>query len=185
MVSNSQPNTSTPEYPERENCSSSHVLKQKNNYRPSVPIYIYRQLVKDLEVTKAELETLQSENNKLAAQNQQLKAEVTKIVTSAQNLSAILHDQVKNQPPLPLRRGELKVKSSTPAINSKALDQNSRSQTAPVRLVWEHNQSHLPKTLEPNSRLNVFWLVVAVIFMVVTCSVGSFFVAKSFLKHND
>ena len=173
MISNPQRNIPTPKYSDREKWSSSRVFEQKNSHLPSVPIHLYRQIVEDLEASKAELETLKSQNKKLVAQNQQLKKEVTKIVASTQNLQEILQQEVK---------------SNTPRINSGTLEQNSGRKSSPLGrhiLELDYKQPYSVKKSDKSSRINVSWLIIAIIFISLTFSLGSFFVAKSLLNNNN
>lgn len=173
MISNPQRYTPTPKYSEVEKSSSSRVFEQKKSHLPSVPIYIYRQIAEDLATTKAELETLKSQNKKLIAQNQQLKKEVTKIVASTHNLQEILQQEVKSNTP--------RINSGTPEHNS---GRNSSSISKQI-LELEYNQPYSVKKLNKKARIDVFWLIIAIIVISLTFSVGSFFVAKLLLNNNN
>ena len=173
MISNPQRNIPTPKRSDAEKWFSSRVFEPKNSHLPSVPIYLYRQIAEDLAASKAELENLKSQNKKLVARNQQLKKEVTKIVASAQNVQEILQQEIK---------------SNTSKMNSGTPEHNSGRKTSPLArhiLELEYKQPHSLKTSNKSSRIHVSWLIIAIIFISLTFSVGSFFVAKSLLNNND
>ena len=203
MISNFQRHVPTPKHSEGEKWSPAHVFERKKNYLPSIPIYVYRQMVEDLAATKAELKTIKSQNKKLAAQNQQLKREVAKIIASTQNLQELLQQEVKIQKhaareaqhskacteTFASAKGECVKKSNTPRINLRTLEQNSGRQNSSLQkhiLELESNQPYSVETSDNSSgRINVFWLVIAIIVISLTFSVGSFFVAKSLLNNNN
>ncbi|MGF1478164.1 MAG: hypothetical protein ACFB4I_01555 [Cyanophyceae cyanobacterium] len=59
-------------------------------YCPAVPISLYREVVGELQATKAQLDSLKCQNQQLVRQNQQLRQEAEKIFYSAQNLKQVL-----------------------------------------------------------------------------------------------
>ena len=82
MTSNSSlnppPSNPTADYPGFSTSSST--------YLPSVPISVYRELVKELQATQAQLDSLKAQNQRLVKHNRQLQQEVAKVVRSAQDL---------------------------------------------------------------------------------------------------
>ncbi|MDY6807125.1 MAG: hypothetical protein SXA11_25395 [Cyanobacteriota bacterium] len=57
-----------------------------NNYSPSIPISLYREVTAELQGTKAELESVQNQNQQLVQQNQQLRREIEKLIGAAMQL---------------------------------------------------------------------------------------------------
>ena len=61
-----------------------------NQYSPSVPISVYRELAAELQASKTTIESLKSQNQQLVKQNQQLRQEIEKVVQTAQHLQDIV-----------------------------------------------------------------------------------------------
>ncbi|MDJ0798294.1 MAG: hypothetical protein QNJ51_15990 [Calothrix sp. MO_167.B12] len=57
-----------------------------NNYSPSVPLSVYRDLAAELQATQAKLNTLAAKNQKLAQENHLLRQEIAKVVKSVLHL---------------------------------------------------------------------------------------------------
>lgn len=181
--------------------SSHSQTSEDHNYRPSVPIFIYRQLVEELQKTQLKLETLKAQNQALVAQNEALKKEVNLIFNSAQNLQAILQKKdsfvqlktesqrktdLKNHPQL-----ETKPKSF-PAILSKETSvkplkkvPTPKSHRQKYTLEVDFNLSNAKDDTQKSRKIKGFWLMIMIVFLVFSCFVGSFFVAKSFLNDNN
>jgi hypothetical protein len=97
--------------------SDSSSSASSNNYSPSVPISLYREVTAELQAAQAMLDSLKTHNQQLVQQNQQLRREVETIVqasvylqqavTSAQGVSqtgmpqmpSIEPNNVSAQPP--------------------------------------------------------------------------------------
>ena len=65
----------------------------KPNYRPAVPISVYRELAKELQTTKSELEAVKQQNHQLTNENQLMRQELDKITQCVQSFQ-----QVKGNP---------------------------------------------------------------------------------------
>lgn len=97
--------------------SDSSSSASSNNYSPSVPISLYREVTAELQAAQAMLDSLKTHNQQLVQQNQQLRREVETIVqasvylqqavTSAQGVSqtgmpqmpSVKPNNVSAQPP--------------------------------------------------------------------------------------
>ena len=63
---------------------------QSNAYCPSVPISVYRELAAELQAAQAMLDSLNSQNQQLVKQNQQLRQEVEKVLHATHNLQQVV-----------------------------------------------------------------------------------------------
>lgn len=161
-----------------------------SNYRPSVPIYVYRQLVEELEATKINLDALKTQNQELIAKNQKLQEEVTKIVIASQNLRDLLQikpdiiePNLSNEPDKIVVETE-KGTSTILVANDSALPEVV-AKTNPVDehiLEVEYTESNNIKSQK--SGIQGIWLIMLIIFLILTSLVGGFFVVKS-LVNND
>ncbi len=61
-----------------------------NAYCPSVPISVYRELAAELQAAQAMLDSLNSQNQQLVKQNQQLRQEVEKVLHATHNLQQVV-----------------------------------------------------------------------------------------------
>jgi hypothetical protein len=151
------------------------VSTPPHNYHASVPICIYRELVKDLEATKTELAILQR-------QNQALKQKMSTIVNSVRNLDLeeILpqnnHNKVKNT--------EMSLKTS---LASDSFFSHLTPEHHPPQGYIFEEKSPLHNSLESSSRLkvNLFGLIICVIVIILSCSMASFLIAKFIMSNND
>lgn len=61
-----------------------------SSYSPAVPISVYRDLARELDVAKRQLSAVKAQNSTLQHQNQVLRTEVTRIIQSTANLQTAL-----------------------------------------------------------------------------------------------
>lgn len=173
--------------------TSTEESENKNNYRPSVPIYVYRQLVEELESTKKDLDTLKNQNQQLITQNQQLQEEVTKIIASAQILQDLLQPKIEiSEPKSSLQPDKIVVEtekgSSTILLSNESSLPEVSSKKTPVEehiLEVEYTESTTIKDLVKKGGLSGVSLILLISFLVLSCFVGSFFVAKLLVNNNN
>lgn len=171
---------------ESNNSSDSEELL--NSYRPSVPIYIYRQLVQELEETKINLEQITVKNKTLMEKNELLQQEVIKIISCSQNLQTMLEDKSQekhnasdsqtNQVLITTDKGKSTILFPT----ESPLAEVSSSVNEEEILEVEYRSLNLPD--QDANDIQSFWLVVLIIFLILTCFFGSIFVANNFIKNN-
>lgn len=172
-----------------KNDLSSHLLKEGNSYRPSVPIYVYRQLVEELDKTKLNLETLKNQNQALIAQNQALKEEVATIIDSTQNLQNILENKdsllksPKNRLVTESKKGFSKILLTTESPLAEIPSPEVAKEEHILEV--EYTDSIKPSNSGQNKQVKGWWLIILISFLIFSCFLGSFFVAKSFLKDNN
>jgi hypothetical protein len=71
------------------------------NYSPSVPVYVYRELVAELQAVQAKLDVVTGHNQKLSQENQQLRQEIKKVVQSCLELQQLLDASTPSSPSAP------------------------------------------------------------------------------------
>jgi hypothetical protein len=93
--------------------TGSHYSQPTNNYPPSVPLCVYRELTAELQAVQSKLDVITSHNQKLVQENQQLRQEITKVIQSCLELQKLvstpspsspapsLSDHEVNYPPQP------------------------------------------------------------------------------------
>ena len=75
-----------------------------SGYSPSVPISVYRELATELQATKAMVDSLTTQNQQLARQNQLLKQEIHKVVHTTLQLgqfAGVAHPSTVTEPRYP------------------------------------------------------------------------------------
>jgi hypothetical protein len=176
---------------------SSNLSEENNNFRPSVPIYLYRQLVKELEDTKVNLEILKSQNQALVAQNKDLQEEVANIFHSVQNLQTILNHKdspLELDQKSKLRSAEKRITIKTeqgfstillskdlPATESSPLKSDSPKHILEV----DSHKSLSGENSAQNREINSLWLMIMVIFIFLTCFLGSILLVSSLLNNQN
>jgi hypothetical protein len=65
-----------------------------SQYSPSVPLYVYRELVADLQALEARLDVVTAHNQKLAQENQLLRQEIAKVIQSFAYLQQLTESSV-------------------------------------------------------------------------------------------
>jgi hypothetical protein len=174
-----------------------------NAYCPSVPISVYRELAAELQTAQKMLESLNAQNQQLVKQNQQLRQEVVKVVQSAQQLqqivaSSTLINEVERPEPISSRQPEphpsIPSPPPRPAASSLGVDfppPPQRPQPAPSpyaeTLVIEQEQPRHRRTShsEGLSDINGWWLVIAILAIVLTAFGAGFWIVRPLLTNNN
>ncbi|PSO66582.1 MAG: hypothetical protein BRC40_08480 [Cyanobacteria bacterium QH_8_48_120] len=168
------------------NSSQNHNSStESSTYRPSVPISLYRELATELQTTQAQLDSLKEENQQLLQQNQQLRQEIEKVLQSTQQLHEIVisseGEQWKDTPARPtieLEKGEL---PSPPQKQESSASNFSEGITPEV----EESQSHRPSQAEDTFEISIWFLVVAIVLIVLVFSGLGFIVARPLLSNQN
>lgn len=66
--------------------------RDASSYSPAVPISVYRELARELEVAKRQLSVVKTQNSTLQQQNQALRQEVIRVIQSTANLHTVLQE---------------------------------------------------------------------------------------------
>jgi hypothetical protein len=185
MLFNSQRQSST-HGSSSPNNDFSTISDKKNNYRASVPLCIYREIVQDWEATKAELESLKDKNRQLMSQNEELREEIAKILTSAHNLEQIRQkcQETLDFSPVPQHQRETPSQQENTSPIPPNLDNPGDNSVNP-EYVMEVDSHSLPSShSSKRSEINVFGLILAIVFIILGCTAASFLVAKFIIKNN-
>jgi hypothetical protein len=74
----------------RATTTNFHNKPPTPRYSPSVPVYVYRELVAELQAVQAKLDVVTNHNQKLSQENQQLRQEINKLVQSCLELQNLV-----------------------------------------------------------------------------------------------
>jgi hypothetical protein len=164
-----------------------------NAYCPSVPISVYRELAAELQTAQAKLDSLTAQNQHLVKQNQQLRQEVEKVVQSAQHLQQIAStfgqanqgEVPRPMPPAPPHRPTATV----PKVEFPSSVQNSEPDFGPYKetVVIEQEEPRPRRTShsEGISDINGWFLVVAILGIVLTAFGAGFWVVRPLLNNSN
>jgi len=78
--------------------TGSHYSQPPNNYPPSVPLCVYRELTVELQAVQSKLDVMTSHNQKLVQENQQLRQEITKVIQSCLELQKLVSTPSPSSP---------------------------------------------------------------------------------------
>ena len=152
---------------------------------PSVPIPVYRELAAELQATRAMLEAINTKNQQLSHQNQQLRQEVERVVQLGLNLrhwveAAPIAEPVKLteiKPDRPLASPESTAAAA--AIAAKLRDSTLISD----ELFTEEGLPLSRPEAKPAKNLNGLWLTLTVLLIIVTAFGAGFLLMKPFLSN--
>ncbi|MFM2063137.1 MAG: hypothetical protein RLZZ507_2807 [Cyanobacteriota bacterium] len=74
----------------RSTTQNVHSKPPTPKYSPSVPVYVYRELVAELQALQAKLDVVTNHNQKLSQENQHLRQEINKVVQSCLELQKLV-----------------------------------------------------------------------------------------------
>ena len=166
----------------------------------SVPISVYRELAAELQATHVMLESLNTKNQQLAQQNQQLRKEVERVVQLGLNLQ----HWVEAPPAVDPINRDLKANHSTaPFIAPSALRQPTPNTPSPEAsamasaiaaklrtpdsadlLFSEAALPHSSTNSKPARDFSGIWLTITILLIVVSAFGAGFLVMKPFLSGN-
>ncbi|MDB9415467.1 hypothetical protein [Microcystis aeruginosa] len=136
--------------------------------RPSVPLSVYRELVKELQTTQARVEVLRSQNQRLVKSNRQLRQEIETVVAQGRRLEKVLQGFERNPIEEPSFLIPVRPRLVTPPSPSLPVKEEV-SVTPPISVTASRQQ--LPKNI---------WLVVGLIILVVlTSGFGAFWLVSA------
>ncbi|TAF08693.1 MAG: hypothetical protein EAZ77_06660 [Nostocales cyanobacterium] len=107
----------------RATTANVHNKPPTPNYSPSVPVYVYRELVAELQAVQAKLDVVTNHNQKLSQENQQLRQEINKVVQSCLELQRLLESSAPSSQPPHRTNADLKNTPNhqgAPRVNSVA-----------------------------------------------------------------
>jgi hypothetical protein len=172
-------------------------------YSPAVPISVYRELAAELQTAQAMVDSLKAQNQQLVRQNQQLRQEVEKVVQSAQHLQQIVASFGTGSPvEMPHSRPVIQPE---PRHAASVGSQRTAASVAGREFPPPHQESdpefyRYPETLvieqedarsrrqphsEGTSDVNGWFLVVAILLIVLTAFGAGFLIVRPMLKNNS
>ena len=177
---------------------------QANAYCPSVPISVYRELAAELQAAQAMLDSLNAQNQQLVKQNQQLRQEVEKVLQSAQHLQDVVGSFVPlggtgTETPRrkPIIQPEPRSAASTSPPRSSANvpvtefsppHPKSEPVSSPYRetLVIEQDDTRYRRSSSQDgvSEVNGWFLILAIVLIVLTAFGAGFWMVRPMLKNN-
>lgn len=174
-------------------------------YCPSVPISVYRELAAELQSTQAMLESLNAQNQYLARQNQQLRAEIEKVVQSHSHLHQLAASfQPVGQMEMPPTYFEVNnqqrtqpqhIRShSTPLVNTPTptnfspipVPEPTILPDSEETLTEQEEKPYLkPDQPEPSSGVSGWFLIVAIFLIIATAFGTGFLIVRPLLNNNS
>lgn len=161
-----------------------------NNYSPSVPISVYRELAAELQTARVMLDSLNSQNQQLVQQNQQLRVEIERVVQSALQLRQVADShQVlgRNATETPSVVSEVIVETPQP-VSRPPLRHPKLDAPEPTLLsqelftTQEEPQNRHPSKPERSSDIGGFWLGFLIVLIVVSAFGAGFTIMRPVLQ---
>ncbi|MBW4661724.1 MAG: hypothetical protein KME15_23895 [Drouetiella hepatica Uher 2000/2452] len=155
----------------------------------SVPISVYRELAAELQATHVMLESLNTKNQHLAQQNQQLRKEVERVV----QLGVNLQHWIESPPVDPLNAGANASYAAPSVLRQPASPSSAASASAIAAKLRTSDFSEQLFTEEPAlpydrrdakspRDFSGLWLTVTILLIVVSAFGAGFLVMKPFLS---
>ena len=148
--------------------SSHQTVSFSRQAYPSVPMPVYRQVVEELQATKAQLASVQ-------ANNQQLQQEIEQLMQSAHKAQQIIN-QSNHQ--FAHKKKTTKVK---PIWQAKSWDSSQDQQVVTVKYAPKYTSRQHKKPQE----MNGWVLAIAIIAIILTAFTGGFLLVRPLVNHNN
>ncbi|MBE9128845.1 MULTISPECIES: hypothetical protein [unclassified Coleofasciculus] len=174
-----------------------------NPYCPSVPISVYRELAAELQAAQAMLDSLNGQNKQLVKQNQQLRQEVENVLKSAQHLQQVVDSfspvsgvEMPRRKPVMSSEARLGATASTqrgtanvPVVEFPPPNRAPESSGSPYRetlvIEQEDTRSRRTSSSEGFSEVNGWFLIVAIVLIVLTAFGTGFLIVRPLLNNNN
>ena len=179
-----------------------------NNYAPSVPISVYRELAAELQATKAMLESMNTQNQQLTRQNQQFRHEIDRVVQSAlplQQIAGAAQTQAVDSTPIAstqatpeavanMVRSQATRTGQRPARPATVVEPVSHQKTksaepAPLSddlFMEQSEEPHRPETKPaPPKDMGGLWLTITILVIVITAFGAGFLVVRPLIPTNN
>jgi hypothetical protein len=183
--------------------------ENSNNYSPSVPISLYREVTAELQAAQAMLDSLKTHNQQLVQQNQQLRREVETVVQVSQQLQQVVNSAQNvtqtGMPQMPSVKFNFSVEPEPPAppiprTSSSNIPQPPQTVAFPFPLpeptvppipdpLPEKLFTEVPETpyrvrsqAKTASDLSGLWLAIAIFLIVIAAFGAGYLVVRPLLK---
>jgi hypothetical protein len=181
--------------------AASPAAPSNSSAAPSVPIPVYRELAAELQATRVMLESINTKNQLLIQQNQQLRQDIERVVQlgfslrrwiepapvseSAQPVSDRFVDQQDDRrTDRQTDRQESPVASSESTAEAAAIAAKLRdSMLISDQLFSEEPSLPHRSEVKPAKDLSGIWLALAILFIIATAFGAGFLVMKPFLSN--
>ncbi|MBI1241886.1 hypothetical protein [Umezakia ovalisporum] len=169
-------------------------------YLPSVPVYVYRQLAKELQLTQAKLNALTEQKQQLEQENQLLRQEIGKVVESFLHLQKFVNStHERNDPQGTLVTGEVKSpgqKSSPPQQvpphrppvvkpTRVSAPVETNHQRMPETYVVEEEVNYYPPTEKEVKEFSGWWLAIVILLIIFTAFGAGYLIVRPLLEHQN
>ncbi|MCL6433052.1 MAG: hypothetical protein K6T90_02375 [Leptolyngbyaceae cyanobacterium HOT.MB2.61] len=175
---NTKPHPKVPESPKSP---------ASNPYAPSVPISLYREVTTELQTAKTRLESLRLQNQELLEQNQRLRVEIERVVQSALHLRQLADTHETGRLPASdssLPDVEIHFESPPPQPVAPGTTRNEGVELSPPKnpLFTERPSQPRRRSDSPRSSdIGGWWLVLAILVIVVTAFGTGFLIVRPLL----
>ncbi|WP_421655664.1 hypothetical protein [Leptothermofonsia sp. ETS-13] len=156
-------------------------------YAPSVPISLYREVTTELQSAKTRLESLRLQNQELLEQNQQLRVEIERVVQSALQLRQVADAHQAGHLPTsdsPAPDVEIHFESPPPQPVAPRVAKNDTVELPPSQKSLFTEQPSQPRRKSDSPRssdIGGWWLVLAILVIVVTAFGTGFLIVRPLL----
>ncbi|MEA5578850.1 hypothetical protein [Anabaena sp. UHCC 0451] len=132
----------------RTTTTNVHSKPPTPSYSPSVPVYVYRELVAELKAVQAKLDVVTNHNHKLAQENQQLRQEINKVVQSCLELQKLLESSPQSsQPSSPTNLDVNNIPGYQPVPRN-----NTEAKNTPTPQRIPRNHAEVKSTKKPTAK---------------------------------
>lgn len=170
--------------------STTEPLFPTGSYRPSVPLSVYRELAKELQVTQHRVDRLELQNQQLLEQNKQLRQQIEQVIEATQKLQQVVEPgeltegKIRHSEQIDITQEKLKS-SLTQSVNWTPIYSSSFSQPEPYTVDVEPNPQRSVSRLEPDGIINGWVLAIAIFLIIVTSCTGAFLIVSSKFNPNN
>ncbi|MGK7901440.1 MAG: hypothetical protein AB4352_08515 [Hormoscilla sp.] len=172
--------------------ASSQVMSNgAKNYAPSVPISVYRELAEQMQANQKRVEFLKAENQQLTRQNQQLRQEIQKLVSSAIYLQQVANSfepaagppiGQKTEPVPPPNGSAPGPPAATELLLGPAAPEASAPKDKTLLTEREEGRYRRPEPPEAASEVSGIWLAVAIFLIVIFAFGAGFLIVRPLSK---
>lgn len=163
-------------------------------HSPSVPISLYREVATELQTAQGMLKTLQTDNQHLMQQNQQLRLEIERVVQSSlrlrqvadgyQNESAIAPmdptltnlEAIFDLPPATIIQSPSRQQAGKSKVNAAEINS-----AAEQRLTGQESQLRHSAAPDKSSEISAWWLALVICTIIVTAFGTGFLIVRPLL----
>ncbi|MBE9100096.1 hypothetical protein [Vacuolonema iberomarrocanum] len=199
MTAPSGPNSSSGNSPSNGHATNDHSVAGQNSgpvSAPTVPLKVYRELAAELQATKALLDSVNTQNQYMTRQNQQLRQEVDRLVQSSLTLQQLVQSGQNHAAASDIARQQ----AEAVAAQLRPTRANPTAPSAPPRTQSPDNKDDkdntplfteesvapfAPETESSPREISGIWLWLTVFVIIVTAFVAGFVVVKPLLPSNN